>query len=250
MNVDTNIYNKVQEKLTENKHTGGRENAKENYLLSGKIFCRECGKAMVGNSHHSGRSKLLHITYRCPSRRYCCCNKEINRNYLEGYVIELLEKEILNAGALKRLQKEINKHAEIAHVPTESQKQEELREIDRALKNVAEAIEKGLLTDVLVARLQELERRKKELCSHSNHKVASKAPIAIDPQMILDDYREIKSSPSFPTYKDYIRNFIDRIEVGKYSVWITLKTGLDIFPDLDTTYEVRRQEIYERKKTV
>ena len=248
--VDQDIYAKVQDKLTEHKHTGGRENAKENYLLSGKIFCRECGKAMVGNSRHSGRSKLLHITYRCPSRRYCCCNKEINRNYLEEYVIELLEKEILNARALKRLQRQIQKHAETAHIPTESRQQEELIEIDRALKNVAEAIEKGLLTDVLVTRLNELEKRKKELCAHPSHKAARQAPLAIDPQMILDEYREIKNSPSFPTYKDYIRSFINKIEVGKYSVWITLKTGLDLFPDLDTTYEVRRQEIYEKKKTV
>lgn len=165
-------------------------------------------------------------------------------------MVELLEKEILNARALKRLQKEINKHAETAHIPTESQQQEELREIGMALKNVAEAIEKGLLTDVLVARLHELEKRKNELCAHPSHKAAGKAPIAIDPQMILDEYREIKSSPSFPTYKDYIRSFIDRIEVGKYSVWITLKTGLDIFPDLDTTLEIRRQEIYPKKKTV
>ena len=248
--VDTDIYNKVQDKLTEHKHTGGRENAKENYLLSGKLFCRECGKAMVGNSRHSGRSKLLHVTYRCPSRRYCCCNKEINRNYLEGYVVELLEKEILNVRALKRLQKEINEHAETAHIPTESQQQEELRKIDKALRNVAEAIEKGLLTDVLVARLHELEKRKKELCAHSSHKATGQAPLAIDTQMILDEYKEIKNSPSFPTYKDYIRSFIERIDVGKYSVWITLKTGLDIFPALDTTYEVRRQEIYQKKKTV
>ena len=248
--VDKETYRKVQDKLTEHKHTGGRENAKENYLLSGKVFCRECGKAMVGNARHSGRSKLLHITYRCPSRRYCCCNKEINRNYLEGYVIELIETQVLNAGALKRLQRKIHKHAETAHIPAESQRQEEIGEIDKALKNVAEAIEAGLLTDVLVARLKELEKRKQELCASANRKATAQAPIAIDTQIILDEYREIKNSPSFPTYKDYIRSFINKIEVGKYSVWITLKTGLDIFPDLDSTYEIRRQEIYERKKTV
>jgi site-specific DNA recombinase len=66
--VPTEVFEKVQAKLTEHRHTGGRANAKECYLLSGKVYCRECGKAMVGNSRHSGRSKLLHVTYRCPSR--------------------------------------------------------------------------------------------------------------------------------------------------------------------------------------
>ncbi len=247
--VDKDIYKKVQDKLTEHKHTGGRENAKECYLLSGKVFCRECGKAMVGNSRHSGRSKLLHVTYRCPSRKYNCSNKEINRDYLEEYVKNLVESQILNARALKKLQKQIEKHAETAQIPTESHRQRELKEIDKALRNVAEAIEAGLLTDVLVARLKELEKRKKELCDGATVEELGNAAITIDTQMILADYHAVKGSPSSPAYKEFLRAFVGRIEVGAYSVKITLKTGLDLFPSLDTTYEVSRREIYERRKT-
>ena len=247
--VPIEVYAKVQNKLTEHKHTGGRANAKESYLLSGKVFCLECGKAMVGNSRHSGRSKLLHVTYRCPSRKYCCCNKEINRDYLENYVGELIESQILNASALKKLQRKIEKHAETAHIPTESQRERELKEIDTALKNVAEAIEVGLLTDMLVARLKELEQRRAELQKQISVEQIENTPVAIDVQMLLAEYKELRNSPSSPDYKEFIRSFIDRIDVGTYSVKITLKTGLDIFPSLDTTYEVRRQEIYERRKT-
>lgn len=50
-----------------------------------------------------------------------------------------------------------------------------------------------------------------------------------------------------PEYKTFVGNFIEKIEVGKYIVNITLKTGLGIYPELDTTLDVRRQEIYERK---
>jgi site-specific DNA recombinase len=247
--VPTDVFVKVQNKLTEHKHTGGRENAKECYLLSGEVFCRECSKAMVGNSRHSGRSKLLHVTYRCPSRKYICTSKEINRDYLEEYVLELIEKEILNSQALHMLRRAIEKYAEKAQIPTESQWQQELGEIDAAIKNVAEAIEAGLLTDVLVARLKELEKRKKELCNGTTSRGNGDKGIEIDVPTMLAEYKEVKSSPASPAYKEFIRSFIDRIDVGTYSVKITLKTGLDIFPALDTTYEVRRQEIYERKKT-
>ena len=247
--VPTDVFVKVQNKLTEHKHTGGRANAKESYLLSGKVFCRECGKAMVGNSRHSGRSKLLHVTYRCPSRKYACSNKEINRDYLERYVVELIEREILNSQSLHKLRRAIEKHAEKAHIPTESQRQQEIREIDAAIKNVAEAIEAGLLTDVLVARLRELEKRKKELGNGATAKENGNTAVEIDVPTMLAEYKEVKASPSSPAYKEFIRSFIDRIDVGTYSVKITLKTGLDIFPSLDTTYEVRRQEIYERRKT-
>ena len=247
--VPTDVFINVQNKLTEHKHTGGRENAKERYLLSGKIFCRECGRAMVGNARHSGRSKLLHVTYRCPSRKHICTSKEINRDYLERYVVELIEKEILNSQALHKLRRAIEKHAETAHIPTESQRQRELKKIDSALRNVAEAIEAGLLSDILVARLKELEKRKKELSNGSTAEEIGNPAIAIDVQTMLAEYKEAKKSPTSPAYKEFIRSFIDRIDVGTYSVKITLKTGLDIFPALDTAYEVSRQKIYERKRT-
>ena len=161
----------------------------------------------------------------------------------------MIESQILNSSALNKLQMKIEKHAETAHIPTESQRQRELKEIDTALKNVAEAIEAGLLSDILVARLKELEKRKKELCNGATADEIGNTAIAIDVQTMLAEYKEVKASPSSPDYKEFIRSFIERIEVGTYSVKITLKTGLDIFSSLDTTYEVRRQEIYERRKT-
>lgn len=105
--VDEETYEKVQTRITNNKDKGGRQNAKEQYLLSGKVFCKECGKAMVGNKRYSGRNKLLYVTYRCPTHRHACSNKEINRDYLEGYVTDLLEKNIFNTSALKSISRKI-----------------------------------------------------------------------------------------------------------------------------------------------
>ena len=247
--VDRQVYAKVQDILTEHKHTGGRENAKERYLLSGKVFCRECGKAMVGNARYSGRSKLLYVTYRCPSKRYACSNKEINRDYLESYVIELIEREILNQNSLGKLKRAIAKYAETAQKPTESHLERERKEIDTAIRNVADAIESGLISDALVARLKDLERQKAELDKLPSCQLAKQTNATVDPSVILAEYAEVKRSPASPQYKDFLRSFIYRIEIGSYTVKITLKTGLDIFPELDKSFEVRRQEIYERKKT-
>lgn len=248
--VDTEIYEKVQAILTEHKHTGGRANAKENYLLSGKVFCRECGRSMVGNARYSGRNKLLYVTYRCPSRKYACSNKEQNRDYLESFIVELIEREILNANALRRLQRAIEKHAEKAQKPTESHLDRERKEIDTAIQNVTDAIEAGLISDALVARLKELEARKAELAKLPSPGILRANHAAVDPALILSQYAGVKCSTASPQYKDFIRSFIDRIEVGSYTVKITLKTGLDIFPELNKSFEVRRQEIYERKKMV
>lgn len=103
--VSDDIYKKVAERLNSHKHEGGRRNAKQRYLLAGKVFCKDCGRAMVGNARRSGRNKSLLVTYRCPSQKYVCRNKEINKEYLERYVVQLLENEIFSPSALQNLAK-------------------------------------------------------------------------------------------------------------------------------------------------
>lgn len=62
--VDKETFAVVQKRIAANKNAGRRNTAKENYLLSGRVFCKECGKSMCGNSRHSGRNKTYHVTYR------------------------------------------------------------------------------------------------------------------------------------------------------------------------------------------
>ena len=247
--VDKDTYDKVQKRITEHKHTGGRLNAKENYLLSGKVFCKECGRSMVGNTRYSGRNKQLYITYRCPSKRYACSNKEINKVYLEDYVIMLLEKHIFNSYALKKLIKNIEKRIENADVTDNSYIYDELDKVNEALKNVADAVANGLISDVLIDRLKELEQKKTSLEARLNDSKADTEYTKIDANLILSDYNNIRNTPALPAYKDFIKSFIARIDVGKYSVDVTLKTGLDVCDALNNTYEVRRQTIYERKSS-
>jgi len=66
---------------------------------------------MVGNARHSGRDKSLYVTYRCPSKHYSCSNKEINRDYLERFVVDLLEERIFNNTALKQITENIERHS-------------------------------------------------------------------------------------------------------------------------------------------
>jgi site-specific DNA recombinase len=247
--VPTEVYENVQKRITEHKHTGGRLNAKQNYLLSGKVFCKECGRSMVGNTRYSGRDKTLYITYRCPSKRYCCSNKEINRDYLEKYVVELLEAEILNSSSLLYIEKQLESLSS-APPPPDYEAEAKLAEVNTALKNVADAVAQGLLSEALITHLRELEQQKAELERTLQEIDTPSGNVNIDTSLILSNYREVKDSPASPAYKEFICGFISKIDVGRYTVDITLKTGLDICKSLDTTYPVRRQEVYERKKTV
>ena len=249
--VSEETFDKAQKKLQANKRLGGSNKAKELYLLSGKVFCRECGYAMHGNHHGYNESGVKLTTYRCPSRRKDCNNKEINRGYLEEYVIWLLEREIFNSKALRRLVKAIEARsgAIVTNIEDDRERIDRaIAEIEVQLKNVADAVASGLLSDALITRLKELENEKNRLITekaHLNGEISGHA-VDIDTKYILSEYAKLKKTPSHPAYREYIQNFIDSISIGRYTVYITLKTGLDVFPELNKTYEARRQVIYER----
>ena len=116
------------------------------------------------------------------------------------------------------------------------------------MQNVADAVASGLISEALITKLKELEERKQTLEKQANEAQSPMQTIQIDTSLILSEYAEACQSPSLPAYKDFVSQFIDRIEVGKYVVDITLKTGLDVCPELNTTNHIRRQEIYEKRQ--
>jgi len=247
MIIPPEVYEKVQDRITYNKHHGAEHVAKENYLLSGKVFCKECGKSMCGNARHGGRNKELYVTYRCPTKKYACSNKEINRDYLEEYVIMLLEKHIFNARALKKLSKGIVIYGNSdSTIKRQQQLQAQLSEIQEALKNVADAIQAGLISTALITRLNELETEK-AIIENKLTDMAKPVEISIDTQLIMSEYTKVKQTPASPEYKTFIKGFIDKIIVGKYTVDVTLKTGLDVCEEMNTMVNVPRKDIYERK---
>lgn len=251
--VDVKTFEKVQERLRSNQHTGGRRNAKINYRLSGKVFCKECGRAMVGNTRRAGRNKMVYSTYRCPSKSYICTNREINQEYLEEYVISMLERYVFNIEALRAIAKRIDRKVK-QRARTGKGRVDELRGelggVAEAIKNIADAIAAGAMSEALLMRLHELEQEKVDLEEKLRDADFLADAIVIDPRMILEEYRAVREAPASPMFREYISEFIEGVCVGKYTVTITLRTGLGIFAELDEVLTVRRQEIYAEGKAV
>ena len=104
-------------------------------------------------------------------------------------------------------------------------------------------------TEFSAVSLNELEAHKKDLeaqisCSACLHSLEA---LAIDPLLIPSQYAEVKRYPNSPAYKTFIQSFIDRIDVGRYRVAFTFKTGLGIYPELNLHIECRQQDIYEKE---
>ncbi len=198
--ISKELFDRVQRIKAANKRNTGRYHSKEFYLLTGKIFCGICGKRMQGNLRFSGRSKARLATYRCNTHRSECKNKEINKDYLDVYIVELLRKKIFNATSLKHLVNNVNtyirQYNSEYNTNYESVKAE-YDEIQANLDNITKAVEKGIITESLITRAEELEQKRAEI----------EIKLSKIHQLDLIEYRDF--SPLIDEFKGLERNTED-----------------------------------------
>lgn len=243
--VSKKLFEKVQRRKAANKRNAGSYHSKEFYLLTGKIFCGVCGKRMQGNLRFSGRSKTRLATYRCNTLRKICRNKEVNKDYLDVYIVDLLRQKIFNANSLKHLVYNINTYirqynkkydTNYAGVKTEYD------EIQANLDNITKAIEKGIITESLIARAEELEQK----CAEIEVQLSTMhqyVPIEYnDFSPIIDEFKGLKRNTE--TFRTFIQQYVNKVTVYPYYLEIELNTGLGMADELNEIITIRRGELY------
>ena len=161
--VEKDVFERVQRRMEANKKSPGRAKAKEEYLLSGKVFCGTCGGHMVGECGKS-RNGTFYYYYKCINAKHghTCKRKALKRDWLERAVVvetvtKVLTDEVIDrvADAIIAIQGQEN--------PMIPSIKEQLRVCDKGLKNLLKAIEAGIFTPTTKERMEELERQKDEL---------------------------------------------------------------------------------------
>ena len=161
--VEKDVFERVQRRMEANKKSPGRAKAKEEYLLSGKVFCGTCGGHMVGECGKS-RNGTFYYYYKCINAKHghTCKRKALKRDWLERAVVvetvtKVLTDEVIDrvADAIIAIQGQEN--------PMIPSIKEQLRVCDKGLKNLLKAIEAGIFTSTTKERMEELERQKEEL---------------------------------------------------------------------------------------
>ena len=164
--VDQDLFDRVQQRFEQNRIAHGRP-AKEDvsYLLTTKLFCGKCGTLMGGESGTSHMGNTYYY-YKCGNAKRHgkahCDLKAIRKEPLERFVVETAIKVIFSDEIIEQL----------IDLIMEAQQQEntrlpvlkdQLRDTERRLANLLEAIEQGILTPTTKQRLDELEARKEAL---------------------------------------------------------------------------------------
>ena len=164
--VDKDLFDRVQERFAKNKITHGRPAKEEvNYLLTTKLFCGKCGTLMGGESSTSHMGTTYHY-YKCGKAKrkgQAHCNlKAIRKEPLERFVVDTAVKLVLNDPVIEHLIDLIleAQSRENTRLPV---LKEQLRDTEKRLANLLEAIEQGILTSTTKQRLDELETRRDAL---------------------------------------------------------------------------------------
>lgn len=169
----TKIYNAVPKVITEekfrmveeireeNKKVESKRKAKEVYLLSGRIFCGNCGAAMVGNNN----GKIAY--YVCPQRKknHACDMRGVNKQAIEEIVLNHLQENV-NEDNFKKIVDVIYSQKDEFYAGKKRRLREietEIAAVDARAKKFLDEIAEGRANDFVRDNLDELSARKAEL---------------------------------------------------------------------------------------
>ena len=166
--VSEELFNKVQERLAVNKKARAHSKAKEEYLLTTKLYCGYCKKMMTGFSG-TGKQGKVYRYYICngtKERPKTCDKKRVNKDYIENLVVRECRR-LLSTENIQRIAKEVMTIASAERDTSELKRLKKLlAENERKQKNTIDAITESDIASVrkaLEAKIPELEEEHKEL---------------------------------------------------------------------------------------
>lgn len=189
---------------------------KAEYLLSGKAFCGHCQKPLVGVSG-TGKSGNKWYYYYCQESRAKrgCTKRPVKRDWLEREVVkrtiaEVLQPEVIQHIAKKCYDLQMEYRQDNSDVLFYELK---LKDVRKAIKNTMHAIESGVKTKTLPARLQELENEEEALEAELTIAKASDFVITTDQiEFLLTQFAEPWECESEEEYhRRIIKCFVHKV---------------------------------------
>ena len=194
--IDNDLWKRAQNMFERNRQSRTPHASRADYILSGKLYCGECGCLMKG----------------------VCGRKNIPQDELEAMVVNAVADLLLEPALLEQIADAIVElqQAEAARPDPEKQALEKsLSDVRNKIQNILSAIENGTSSAALSARLADLEQQESTL-SYQLSSLDAKKPLTFTRDQILFLLQQFRVSPSERT-KAYCRRlvdtFVDHIEL-------------------------------------
>ena len=164
--IDNGLWERVQRRLNTNKKSAARSRGDVDFLLTGKIFCGECGGNMRGDSGTS-KTGAKHYYYSCSDKKRRishCKKKSVKKDDIERRVVKYTVECVLTDDFIKRISERLEElqHTERADDSMISYYRSQIMTAQTSLANIMKAIEAGIFNDTTQARIKELEAARDE----------------------------------------------------------------------------------------
>lgn len=265
--VDDETFNKVQKRLEANKRKITTYKPNSSYLLSGLVECGVCGFRYQGNSRTSGgKNNSIYSSYRCGKKQNHkggCSNKEIEKNRLENFVLEQLQKYLFTDEAISHIKDLVNKYnKDIASLKSDDvvRYKQELTSVNKQLKNLTNAIALGVYEETFVEKINALQATKKELKIRLAES-SNKKPLEVSDEQIrraLSNFKEYVKENNTVEIKAFLNTYIDKIIVNPDDVEVIFKIASNddehnenlskLLVDIDVSRENLKQQPKQKRK--
>lgn len=161
--VPEDLFNRVQERMEKNRHAPAMAKAKEDYLLTTKLFCGTCGRLMVGESGKR-RTGVMYHYYKCSGakRHLGCKRKAIRKQWIECAAVLITVQRVLKDDEIDRIAAAIVSLQEREDTTLPAMRFQ-LAACEKAIDNMLNAIQQGIITASTKERLEQLETQRQEL---------------------------------------------------------------------------------------
>lgn len=226
--VSEDVFEQVQARRNRNKHAPAATKATEQFLLTTKLFCGECGCKMVGESGTSKTGTVYHY-YKCQAakKKHTCRKKPVRKAWIEDLVVREIMSRVFDDTVMDKLAEDL--FALQSEEPFEIRiLEKELAEIEKKIDNLLRAIEDGIRTESTKTRLENLETQKIETTEKLTH-ARIKSPTYTKEQIVLflNRFRSVDLS-DFKSKQMLIDKFVDSIFVYDDKIILTLRYRDDI----------------------
>ena len=160
--VSKELFDLCQSKRTKRKHKNYKLKGKEEYYLSGKVFCTECGNQYLGESgtSHTGR---FYAYYKCfGAKKHRCKARSLSKDVLEGVVLSALLT-ILSDDETGKYIADCIYAEQKQDAPEIVSIKKRRAEVEKQIGNFVKAIGMGILTETTKSALLSLESEAKRL---------------------------------------------------------------------------------------
>ena len=197
-----------------NQHRTGSYAAKSIYLLSGKVFCGECGHSFSGNSC---RTRQYHYEfYQCCDQTnrgsHTCKNPRVKKSWLERQVLDAITRLLTFDHINAIVDKALAKYQEImSSAPDETdQLRRQKAGAEKRLDNLYRMVENGEADEFDLQRMGEIKKQIRAL----NEKIAAvdnRPKITITREQVMKYWYRLMADLKMQSRPEIIRPVLQKI---------------------------------------